>query len=93
MVGAAGRVGRAITAACLARGASVSGLARDPAAAGLGLGLGPAEARIIAASVEEEQKWVGELAGCDVLVCALRGMPGAVLPLQLRLLELAEAAG
>jgi 2-polyprenyl-6-methoxyphenol hydroxylase-like FAD-dependent oxidoreductase/aryl-alcohol dehydrogenase-like predicted oxidoreductase/nucleoside-diphosphate-sugar epimerase len=95
VVGVAGRIGSAVARACLARGARVSGLARSPAAAlaAIDVGRGSASGVTVHQGDAADSSWAAHLQGVDVVVCALRGMPGAVLPLQMHVLELAMAAG
>eukprot|EP00928_Gymnodinium_smaydae_P017244 TRINITY_DN16595_c0_g3_i2.p1 TRINITY_DN16595_c0_g3~~TRINITY_DN16595_c0_g3_i2.p1 ORF type:complete len:1750 (-),score=255.28 TRINITY_DN16595_c0_g3_i2:53-5251(-) len=87
VVGIAGRIGSAVARACEARGAYVSGLARSAARVPAG-----SKARVHEGDVRDNG-WEVHLKGIDVVVCALRGMPGEVLPLQMHVLELARSAG
>eukprot|EP01047_Picozoa_sp_COSAG01_P003904 COSAG01_NODE_122_length_25212_cov_25.945646_18_plen_239_part_00 len=74
-----------------------SGLARDPSAAShrlVALGVQPDDCgRIYEGDVREfgAESWAEALAGVDVVVCVLRGLPGEVLPLQRIVLEHAIA--
>ena len=95
VVGVGGRIGSAVAKACLARGARVSGLARDPAAATAACALaggGGGGGVTVHHGDAADGTWAEHLQGVDVVVCALRGMPGEVLPLQMNVLELAVAA-
>ena len=96
VVGIAGRIGSAVAKACLARGARVSGLARDPAAAAAACALnisGSLGNITVYQGDAADTCWAEHLQGVDAIVCALRGMPGELLPLQMHVLQLAVAAG
>ena len=99
VIGIGGRIGSAVARACLARGATVSGLARRATSTTEALLSAPFTSVATATTVDSiyysnvlADDWAKHLAGCDAVVCALRGMPGEVLPLQIRALELAREA-
>ena len=77
VIGVAGRIGRAVAEACIARGAVVKGLCRVTANA-------PPGVTTIQGDVMDGDEWALHLSGVDVVVCALRGAPGEILELQRR---------
>lgn len=90
VVGIGGRVGSAVTTALLAHGAEVLGVARTPNSRTERL---IRDGTAIHFADVSDDSWENHLPPrCDAVVCALRGLPNAVLPLQLRVLEVARRA-
>ena len=90
VVGIGGRIGSAVAEALLARGAVVSGLTRSSNSRTDRLIQAGAAINIADVSEAGWEKYFPRQ--CDAVVCALRGLPNAVLPLQMRVLEAARRA-